>query len=140
MSRASSVENPAMNGSAGNGCASTPPSLSSSYASIEMRLRTVSVFTVLSRISIEAYDELSDGGVEAQPLPADPFIAGFSTELARDILVKEFDHATELGGSVDYDLISGADLRVLEPLLAEGTTDGILIKGQRFINPGEYVN
>ena len=100
----------------------------------------MSVFTVLSRISIEAYDELSDGGVEAQPLPADPFIAGFSTELARDILVKEFDHATELGGSVDYDLISGADLRVLEPLLAEGTTDGILIKGQRFINPGEYVN
>src|SRR5665811_2334363 len=52
----------------------------------------MSVFTILSRISIEAYDELGDGGVEAQPLPA------------------------------------------------EGTTDGILIKGQRFINPGEYVN
>ncbi len=101
---------------------------------------TMSVFTVLNRLSLEAYDELADGSMKVFTKPASPFIAGFSTRAARDILVKEFEHVAKLGGSVDYDIVSGAQLRELEPLLADGATDGILIQGQRFIDPPAFVN
>lgn len=96
-------------------------------------------FTVVNQMSLEAYDEL-DHGMSVRTKPADPFIAGFSTEAARNILLKEFEHVVQMGGAVDYDIVSGEELRTLEPLLAGGTTEGLLIRGQRFIDPPAFLN
>lgn len=100
----------------------------------------LSIFTTLNQVSLDAYAELVDGGVSAPPRIADPFIAGFSTDSDREHLVEAFEHITEFGGKVEYELVDGDQLQKLEPVLARGVTSGILIKGQRFINPGEYVN
>ncbi|MGH3425143.1 MAG: NAD(P)/FAD-dependent oxidoreductase [Nocardioidaceae bacterium] len=100
---------------------------------------TMAVYTQLNRISLEAYDELADGGVKEPTQAADPFLAAFTSAEDREPLLEEFRGVVEAGGTVDYDLVDGAEARSIEPMLGEGVRAGVRIRGQRYINPPAYV-
>lgn len=96
------------------------------------------VFNRANAAALPAYDELAHlaPAVEEPTKPATPFLAAFRTEAARQFLVDEFGYSD---GAVDFDLISGEEIRTLEPALGDAVQYGVRLHGQRFINPGRYV-
>lgn len=102
--------------------------------------QAMDVYGEVNKLGLGAYDELHQGGVKEVTKNADPFLAGFSSEADRDTLVTEFRHVVEAGGETDFDLLSGAEIRAIEPALGDGVTHGVLLRGQRFINPGRFVH
>src|SRR5690606_25976651 len=70
---------------------------------------------------------------------ADPFLAAFTSEVDRSMLVDEFERARRAGGEVDYDLLDADTLHTLEPLLSEEVRVGIRIRGQRYLDPPRFV-
>lgn len=127
------------------------------------------VFTEVNRLGLDAFDELAQAGAgSAAPRPAhgtiagetssgtvstvtadgavaeptqvaDPFLAGFASFKDRDALIHEFKGVLRAGGTVDYDLVDGDELRALEPTLGAGVKAGVQIRGQRFINPPRFM-
>lgn len=43
------------------------------------------------------------------------------------------------GGSVDYELLSGDELRAIEPTLSNNVAAGVAIKNQRYLNPPKFM-
>lgn len=99
----------------------------------------MAVFAEVNRVSIAAFEELTDGGVEEPVYLAEPFLAGFDTAHERESLIKEFDTVTKYGATVDYDLVDGDAMRSIEPTLGTGVNFGIKLFGQHFINPPRFV-
>ena len=100
----------------------------------------MAVFNEANHRALEAFDALADGGVNEPTHEADPFVAAFLSERDRDGLVHEFEHVAEVGGRTAYELVDGHALRSIEPALSEAVTHGVLLRGQRFINPGRFVH
>ena len=102
--------------------------------------RAMAVFNRANALALDAFDQLAAGGVTAaveEPTrPAEPFLAAFRNEHDRRELVDELDHAE---GAVVYDLLDEAELRRLEPALGTDSRYGVRLHGQRFINPGRFV-
>lgn len=97
------------------------------------------VFNELNRVSLDAYQRLVEGGVPAPVKDADPFVAACASAQDRKPLVHELEKVRAGGGDVHYELADGDDLRALEPALSANVRTGVLVYGQRFINPPEYV-
>ncbi|WP_372698862.1 NAD(P)/FAD-dependent oxidoreductase [Arthrobacter sp. JSM 101049] len=99
------------------------------------------VFSEIGSTGLDAFAEITEGSntVIEHTKPADPFLAGFASEQDREGLVHEFEGIRQAGGSVDFDLISGEEIRGLEPTLGSGVVAGVKIHGQRFINPPDFV-
>ncbi|WP_425862887.1 NAD(P)/FAD-dependent oxidoreductase [Arthrobacter sp. TWP1-1] len=100
------------------------------------------VFAELGRTGIDAFDEIAAGTPAVAELThsADPFLAGFASMEDREALVKEFHVIRETGGHVDFNLITGDQIRELEPALGAGVAAGIEIRNQRFINPPAFMH
>lgn len=101
--------------------------------------KSIAIFAEVNPRAMDAFHELTAGGVREPVTPAEPFLAGFRTEKDRAGLIHEFEVVAASGGTVDYDLVSGSDLRAIEPTLADGIEAGVLLRGQYFINPPKYV-
>ncbi|WP_205787203.1 NAD(P)/FAD-dependent oxidoreductase [Specibacter cremeus] len=101
----------------------------------------MAVFAEVNGAGLAAFDEIAEGAgaVAERSTVADPFLAGFASLKDRDALVHEFDGIRKAGGEVDYDLISGQEIRALEATLGTGVVAGIQIRGQRFINPPSFM-
>ena len=98
------------------------------------------VFTEANARALDAFATLNDGGVAEPTLEAKPFVAAFLSESDRQGLVDEFEHVAEAGGRTDYELVDGDATREHEPTLSDEVTHGVLLHGQRYINPGRYVH
>jgi len=102
--------------------------------------KAMQVFTEANRVSLGAFDALATGGVTESTREADPLLAAFLSEHDRDSLVHEFEHVAEVGSRTEHELVDGDAMRALEPALSEDVTHGVLLRGQRFINPGRFAN
>jgi len=100
----------------------------------------MAVFNEANRGALTAFDALTDGGVAEPTRVADPFVAAFLSEQDRDGVVREFEHVAEVGGHTEYELVDGEALRTIEPALSEAVTHGVLLRAQRYINPGRFVH
>lgn len=104
----------------------------------------MAIFAELNRDALAAYDALGEGGTAGhevrEPIrDADPFLAGFASVEDRKVLVDELAHVVSSGGAVDYELLTGDEIRSLEPTLGAGVQAGVRMLGQRYINPPAYV-
>ena len=94
------------------------------------------IFAEVNRVALDAFDELD----VAEPThPASPFLAAFASEEDRRGLLHGFDGIAKAGGTVEYDLLTGDQMREHEPVLAGGVTAGIALHGQHFIDPPRYM-
>ena len=89
--------------------------------------------------ALDAFDHLSDHGVEAKTLPAAPMIAGFARFGDAQPLFTELEDITAAGGQIDYELVDGSRAREECPTLSENVRVAVLIRNERFINPITYM-
>lgn len=101
--------------------------------------RNMETFAQINKWSLDSFDRLADGGVADRTITAEPFLTGFTSERDRGGLRREFTEIERRGGEVDYELISGDELRAIEPAVSGAVTLGIRISGQRYINPPLFV-
>ncbi|MCT1458367.1 FAD-binding oxidoreductase [Aestuariimicrobium sp. p3-SID1156] len=95
-------------------------------------------FVPMNGIAIESYDHLAAKGVVA-PVHDAPLMAAFLAEADTVGLEHEFDLIREAGVDLVADLVSGEEVRAEVPAVSHEVEAGIRIRGQRYINPGEYV-
>jgi D-amino-acid dehydrogenase len=94
-------------------------------------------FTRVNAMSMGVFDELE--GIVAEPTRlAEPLVNGFTSIKQRDALVAALDAVVKAGGEADYELVSGDELRAIEPVLSENVTAGLTVTGQRFLNPPRF--
>ncbi len=102
--------------------------------------RAMGSLVPVNRMALESFDALHDGGVAAPTYPATPFLAAYRTAEERTVLLEEISHIHEAGQGIDFDVLTGAEARAEEPSLSGEIGAAIRLHGQRFINPGEFVN
>ncbi len=102
--------------------------------------RAMGALIGVNSLALDAYDQLAVGGVGVPTRPAKTFIAAYRTEQARATLLEELGQIREAGQKVDFDTLSGAQAREIEPALSEEIGAAIALHDQRFINPGSFVD
>lgn len=100
--------------------------------------KSIEIFAKVNPLAMDAFHELTAGGVKEPVKEAKPFLAGFLNDKDRKVLLHEFEVVTESGGTVDFDLATGDELRAIEPTLSDAVACGVLLRGQYFINPPKY--
>jgi D-amino-acid dehydrogenase len=90
-------------------------------------------------LSLQSFDLLRAGGVDAETYEAKSFTAAYRTAEERQTLLEEIEHIHASGGDITFDVLSGDEARAIEPALSDEIGAAIVLHGQRFINPGAYV-
>ncbi|MGS2619630.1 NAD(P)/FAD-dependent oxidoreductase [Micromonospora sp. LZ34] len=94
----------------------------------------------MNRLALETFDALEAGGVAARANEAKSFIAAYRTEAERSVLLDELGHIHAAGQAIEFDVLTGAEAREVEPSLSDDIGAAIRLHDQRFINPGQYVH
>lgn len=89
--------------------------------------------------SLAAFDHLAANGVAAEVYPAEPFTAAYERAGDVQVLLDEFAQIERSGGRVDHELIGGDEARRREPALSDAVQAAIIIHGQRYIRPVDFV-
>lgn len=89
--------------------------------------------------SLEAFDHLAAHGVRAEVRDADPFVAAYERAGDVQVLLDEFEAIEKAGGRVEHELVGGAEARRREPAISDAVQAAIVIHGQRYLRPVEYV-
>ncbi|MCP2163470.1 NAD(P)/FAD-dependent oxidoreductase [Goodfellowiella coeruleoviolacea] len=87
---------------------------------------------------VEAFDALTRGGVAATTIEA-PITAGFASPRQAQRLLRELRRLADNGQVVQHTELTGDELRELVPLASPALTTGVRIDGQRYVDPGGFV-
>ncbi|MEO8828078.1 FAD-dependent oxidoreductase [Lapillicoccus sp.] len=101
--------------------------------------RAMNSLVPLNRLALESFDLLRDGGVQAETVAAKSFLAAYRTADERRTLLDEIEHIHAAGQDIEYDVLTGEEARSVEPLLSREVGAAIRLRGQRFVNPGQFV-
>ncbi|MBC9956435.1 FAD-binding oxidoreductase [Yimella sp. cx-51] len=101
--------------------------------------KTMDKFVPVNRLAIAAYDELEAGGVQATAHEA-PIMAAFRRAEDAKGLEHEVDLIHEAGLELEATEVDNASLRAELPIVSPDVEKAIRLGGQRYINPGEYVD
>lgn len=102
--------------------------------------RAMRALIPLNDRALGAFDELTDGGVGSTIRPADQFVAAYRDAEQRATLVEELELIRDSGQDVAFDLITGDEARAITPTLSHEIGAAVRLRGQRFIDPGEFVH
>jgi D-amino-acid dehydrogenase len=94
----------------------------------------------INRRALAAFDALAEGGVTGQTVEAKSFLAAYRTEAERTVLLEEIEHIHAAGQGIEFDVLTGAEAREVEPSLSDEVGSAIRLHGQRFVDPGTYVH
>jgi len=87
---------------------------------------------------LEAFDVLTSNGVDAPTIDA-PITALFETAAQARTLAAELNRLGDAGQRVSWTQLSGAALRERFPQVTDRIGTGIRIDGQRYVDPGRFV-
>lgn len=98
--------------------------------------RTMAALTPIDRMALESFDELTANGVESATHTG-PFIVGFENEAESAAFEHEIQQVEKAGQSVPLHRLDDARAKV--PQLSEKVATAFTLEGQRFIEPGPFV-
>lgn len=101
--------------------------------------RSMQIFTELNRRSLDAYDELASAGVSAPTVQGRPLVSVATAREGLAPLVRELETVAAAGGDVRYEEVDADAVHDLEPSLSERVEAGVLLHGQRYISPPDYL-
>jgi D-amino-acid dehydrogenase len=102
--------------------------------------RAMGSLVPVNDLSLESFDLLRAGGVDADTREARSFLASYRTEVERATLLEEIEHIHAAGQAIEFEALTGDQARAVEPSLSDEVGAAILLKGQRFVDPGGYVH
>lgn len=97
---------------------------------------TMAALTPIDQAALAAFEELELGGVEATSTPG-PFVIAFEEESQSRGFLREIDGVVRHGQQAPLERLD--DPRELAPMLSEEIRVAYRLEGQRFIEPGPYV-
>jgi D-amino-acid dehydrogenase len=100
--------------------------------------RAVRANVALNQECFQAYDALVSNGVEA-PITEAPITALFHTSADAEHLLDQLQRLRDAGQPSSTTELTGAALREQVPLASSAVTVGVRINGQRFVDPGRFV-
>jgi D-amino-acid dehydrogenase len=100
--------------------------------------RAVRASLTLNQECMAAYDVLVSNGVDA-PVTDAPITALFRTAADAEHLLEQLRRLQDAGQASSTTEISGAELSEQVPLASSAVTVGIRINGQRYVDPGRFV-
>jgi D-amino-acid dehydrogenase len=100
--------------------------------------RAVRANLTLNHECMAAYDELVSNGVDA-PITDAPIIALFRSSADAEHLLDQLQHLQDAGQPSSTTELTAAELREQVPLASSEVAVGVRINGQRFVNPGRFV-
>jgi D-amino-acid dehydrogenase len=92
----------------------------------------------LNEAALAVYDAQHAGGVAAASLKAD-VVSGFRESSEATGLLEELNGVVGAGQRLDIDLLTGEQVRALEPHLSTDIKFGVIVRGQRYLTPLPYV-
>ncbi|MGN0063986.1 MAG: NAD(P)/FAD-dependent oxidoreductase [Nocardioides sp.] len=101
--------------------------------------RAMGALIAVNGQALAAFDRLAEGGVAEPTHEAKSFLAAYRTAAERATLLEEIEQIHAAGQSIEFDVLNGDDAREVEPALSGEIGAAIRLHGQRFINPGQYV-
>jgi glycine/D-amino acid oxidase-like deaminating enzyme len=102
--------------------------------------RGMAALVPLDERALGAFDTLATGGVTARTVRAEPFLAVYRSERAREGLLAELRHIQDAGlRGVGHSVVMGVEARAMEPLLTSEAGAALRISGQRYLDPPEFV-
>ena len=101
--------------------------------------RTMAALVPLNRLALATYDELEAGGVAARTVPG-PAVAAFDDEEGVAALFHELELVREAGLEVQAEQVDGDRVRELAPLVGPGIRAGVVIEGQRRLDPPLFLS
>ncbi|GAA4388384.1 FAD-dependent oxidoreductase [Actinomadura verrucosospora] len=102
--------------------------------------RAMEALVPINGRALPSFDALLDGGVRAETSEAGSFLAAYRTEGERRVLLEEIEHIRAAGQELEFEVLTGDEARGVEPALSDEIGAAILLRGQRFINPGVFVH
>jgi D-amino-acid dehydrogenase len=102
--------------------------------------RAMTQLVPINSLALESFDLLERGGVGARTHEAKSFTAAYRTAEERQTLLEEIEHIRAAGQPMEYSVLTGDEARAIEPALSDAIGAAIVLHGQRYVNPGEYVN
>lgn len=93
----------------------------------------------LNRLSLEAFDELTQNGVSEPTVTPEAFLACFTKPGQHRMLMEEFDQINAAGQGVESELLDGEAARAIVPALSDQVVEAIRLEGTRFIDPPAYL-
>lgn len=100
----------------------------------------MTVFAEANRQALDAFDEIAAGGLAEPIQAAEPLLAAFASDDHRQALLDEFEHVRDLGVETQAEVLDRDAVHALVPALGDAVTSGVRLSGQRFVNPGRFVN
>jgi D-amino-acid dehydrogenase len=100
--------------------------------------QAMTAYRPLNEAALAAYDAQHEGGVAAVSLKAD-VVSGFRDSREATGLLEELNGVVGTGQALDVDLLTGEQVRALEPHLSADIKFGVLVRGQRYVTPLPYV-
>lgn len=98
--------------------------------------RTMAALTPIDTMALGAFDELTDGGVDSWTREG-PYVVGFTDEAHATAFVGEAGRVASHGQDVPVTRLD--DPRALVPQLSDAVKVAYRLDGQRFIEPGPFV-
>jgi D-amino-acid dehydrogenase len=98
----------------------------------------MAAYRPLNERALGAYDAQREGGVAAASISAD-VISGFTDSHQATGLLEELNGVVGAGQAADIDLLTGEQIRALEPHLSSDVNFGVILRGQRYVTPMPYV-
>jgi D-amino-acid dehydrogenase len=92
----------------------------------------------LNHECMAAYDELVSNGVDA-PITDAPITALFRSSADAEHLLEQLQRLQDAGQPSSTTELTAAELREQVPMASSGVAVGVRINGQRFVNPGRFV-
>lgn len=98
--------------------------------------RTMAALTPIDKLALEGFDELTDGGIESWTRKS-PFVVGFENEKQSQGFLGEVAGAVRHGQDVPFEPLENP--RELAPMLSENVKVAYRLEGQRFFEPGPFM-
>ncbi|KRB73154.1 amino acid dehydrogenase [Nocardioides sp. Root190] len=101
--------------------------------------RGMRAYATVNRMSVRAFDDLADAGAVPRPLAARPFLACFRTTTEASAMLQELTQIERAGQAVRCDYLTGHQVQQAEPAIGGDIGAAILLHGQRYIHPPQFV-
>lgn len=101
--------------------------------------RTMAALVPLNVLALDAYEEMETDPGLSVALESGPILAAFRESEQADGLLREFEQIREAGLELEASDVHGDEIRRLAPVASPQVSRAIRIDGQRFMNPGQYV-